>query len=544
MMQPTATPVMERGPGPAEAPHGASSFPAWTGGLSTGAVSLAFTRLVPSLFARDHLVLSQGADESGAERLVFGAEPDPCVAHNLAVRLGCACSLWRADPENLAAIIDQWAAATETRARHRDASPEPADPAATTGSVGQGEVAGFAAITDRDLQEAIESDDRDLLRSSGRAPIVRLVNGVLFEALQRRASDVHVHPVDRRLSIRFRIDGVLQEVRSVPRKLLEPVVTRIKVMAKLDVAERRLPQDGRSSVRVGAHAVDLRVSCIPTAQGERVVIRLLDTRSIGEFTLAHLGMPPEIERVFHTLCERPHGMVLVTGPTGSGKTTTLYAALRRMDGAALNIMTLEDPIEYELPGISQSQVNHRKGLTFAGGLRHLLRQDPDVIMVGEIRDAETARVAMQAALTGHMVLSTLHTNDAPSAVTRLLDLGVESYLINAALTAVLAQRLVRESCASCRHGMKPEPSDACERCFGTGFRGRTGLFELLIMDERIRSLVAARAGTSALRDAARSGLRPMRTLREAGASAAAAGLTTAAEVDRVILLDEEGSTPG
>ncbi|MBL0922078.1 MAG: type II/IV secretion system protein, partial [Phycisphaerales bacterium] len=344
------------------------------------------------------------------------------------------------------------------------------------------------------------------------------------------SSDSAANPVaDASVVVRYRVDGALIEAHRLPRRLLDPIVGRVKVMAQMDIAERRLPQDGRAAVTIGGQEIDLRVSSLPTAQGERLVIRLLDKRRTELFDLERLGMPPEARRRFAALCERPHGMILVTGPTGSGKTTTLYSALLRLNRSELNIMTLEDPIEYELPGISQSQINPRKGVTFGSGLRHVLRQDPDVIMVGEIRDAETAKIAVQSALTGHLVFSTLHTNSAASAVTRLVDLGVEPYLINAALTATLAQRLVRTLCADCRGA-------GCAECSGKGFRGRLGLYELLVMDARLRELVAGGASASALHEAAvRAG---MQTLREGGLAAVANGLTTRSEVDRVTLADE------
>ena len=470
-----------------------------------------FLARVPLEFARERLVLSQGIDADGAE-LLHCAEADPLVLHNLSARLGAPLTVELAPAEALARALDDLAS------RHAERS-EPAD-------------AGHeAAFDDEELAEVLEGDERDLLKTAGRAPVVKLVNALLFEALGKRASDVHVQPVPDGLAVRYRVDGDLHEARRLPAKLLAPVVSRIKVMAKMDIAERRLPQDGRAVVSIGGQEVDLRVSTLPTALGERAVIRLLDKRNAERFHLEALGMPERERDLFEAICRRPHGMVLVTGPTGSGKTTTLYAALSALASPDRNVMTLEDPIEYELAGVSQSQINTKKGVTFATGLRHILRQDPDVIMVGEIRDAETARIAIQSALTGHMVFSTLHTNSAAAAVVRLVDLGVEPYLVNASLSAALAQRLVRTVCPDCRGG-----SSDCARCAGTGLSGRTGIYELLVMDEEVRQLVARGAPESELQACARA--RGMRTLRESALLAVEAGVTTRDEADRVTLLED------
>jgi type II secretory ATPase GspE/PulE/Tfp pilus assembly ATPase PilB-like protein len=362
--------------------------------------------------------------------------------------------------------------------------------------------------------------------------VIKLVDVLLFEALGRGASDVHIQPLSDRTLIRYRLDGVLHTVRELTgsRDLATAIISRIKVMGKMDIAEKRIPQDGRASVSIGERSIDLRISTLPTSYGERAVLRLLDnSQQISDFE--SLGMPPEVESQFLERASRSSGIVLVTGPTGSGKTTTLYSTLRRIGppSGGLNIMTIEDPIEYELATarcvISQSQVNPRKGVTFATGLRHILRQDPDVIMVGEIRDSETARIAIQSSLTGHLVFSTLHTNDAPSAITRLIDLDVEPYLVSASLSAVLAQRLVRLIHQACQ-------GRGCEECFGSGFRGRTGLFELFTVDEPARQLIAERASLDALRVHARQ--RGMRTLHEDGLSLVEKGLTSLAEVQRIV----------
>ncbi len=392
----------------------------------------------------------------------------------------------------------------------------------------------------------------DLLDRQSRAPVIELVNMVLFEAIQRRASDVHVHPRVEDLLLRLRIDGVLMDYKIVPKHVQEEITSRIKVLGGMDIAEKRLPQDGRATVRIGSRTIDLRIASLPTAYGERVVVRILD-KGARLYSLDELGMPAAMLPQFASLIGRAHGIFLMTGPTGSGKSTTLYAALQKIDYRALNVVTLEDPIEYDLPGISQTQINTRKGLTFAAGLRSLLRQDPDVIMVGEIRDQETARLAIQSALTGHLVLSTLHTNDSVGAVARMLDLGLEPYLVADALLGVGAQRLVRLVCPACataqplaseqrqalpfdRAVSEYRRGQGCDSCSGTGFRGRVALFELLVVDEAVRALIHQRAPASALRDCARrSG---MRSLRAAGAALVASGRTTPDEVLRVTHADD------
>ena len=385
-----------------------------------------------------------------------------------------------------------------------------------------------------DLDRAISSADRDLLSTQGKVALVQLVDRLLLHAVEHGASDVHVQPTADAVLIRYRLDGVLDLGRPLPTSLVRPLVSRIKVMARMDVAERLIPQDGRTTVCVGGHAIDVRISTIPTAYGERVVLRLLDAQR-QLMDMPGLGMPASVAEAFRKIAGRSSGIVLVTGPTGSGKTTTLYATLRSLDAASRNVMTIEDPIEYELSAVgipvSQSQINLKKGVSFASGLRHILRQDPDVIMVGEIRDTETARIAIQASLTGHLVFSTLHTNDAASAVTRLIDLGVEPYLVASSLSAVLAQRLVRTSCASCQ-GTGVREDGPCVSCSGSGYKGRGGLFELLTIDESLRTLIANGCTAVELRTAANA--QGMRTLAEAGADLVQSGKTTAAEVERVI----------
>jgi general secretion pathway protein E len=372
----------------------------------------------------------------------------------------------------------------------------------------------------------------DLLEAADDAPIIRMLNALLTQAAKDGASDIHIEPYERSSAVRFRVDGTLREVVQPNRALHAALISRLKIMAELDIAEKRLPQDGRISLRIGGRAIDVRVSTLPSAHGERAVLRLLD-KSESRMTLESLGMSGEVLRRFDRLVRQPHGIVLVTGPTGSGKTTTLYASLARIDTATTNVLTVEDPIEYELPGIGQTQVNARIELTFAKALRAILRQDPDVIMIGEIRDFETAQIAIQASLTGHLVLATLHTNDAPSAVTRLIDMGVEPYLLSSSLLGVQGQRLVRRLCPSCKrpdeHGRwRPV---GCEACGNSGYKGRTGVYELMEVDDALRALVHEQASEAALHDAARRN--GYVSMREDGDRLIAEGVTSLEEVLRV-----------
>ena len=389
----------------------------------------------------------------------------------------------------------------------------------------------------------------DLLDSSTQAPVIRMINALLLQALRERASDLHFEPFETRSVVRFRVDGVLRDIIEPPRALHAALVSRLKIMASLDIAEKRLPQDGRIGLKLGDKQVDVRMSSLPTGAGERVVLRLLDRDSAG-LDLTALGMDTRTLDMIDALIRQPHGIVLVTGPTGSGKTTTLYAALSRLPRGALNMMTVEDPIEYALDGVAQTQVNPRIELDFARALRSILRQDPDVIMIGEIRDLETAQIAVQASLTGHLVLATLHTNDAASAVTRLADMGVEPYLLASSLLGVLAQRLVRTLCPECTTTQVPSAAEGvllvalglpatqplssapgCKACRDSGFRGRTGIYELLVVDDKLRRIVHAGAGELALREAAVAA--DMRSLRRDGARLVAAGSTSLAELLRV-----------
>ncbi len=360
----------------------------------------------------------------------------------------------------------------------------------------------------------------DLLALARQGPVIRLVNMILFEALRRRASDVHVHPEETRLNIRLRVDGMLVDAFSPPLSLAAAISSRLKVMTELDIANRHSPQDGQTTVRVGAHKVDIRLSVIPTVHGERLVMRLLD-QGQNKLSLDTLGMTQEMQQELKDTVDRPNGMLLVTGPTGSGKTTTLYSALGMVDRNSRNVMTIEDPVEYRLEGISQMQVNVKRGVTFAAGLRSLLRQDPDVILVGEVRDHETAQLAVQASLTGHLVLATLHTNDAPSAIPRLLDIGIEPFLVTSSLLGVMAQRLVRRLAS---------PEEQQET--GDRYRGRMGVYELMRMNDELRQLTAQRADGVLLMEAAkRAGFKPM---IEDAKMKAAKGMTDEAEIKRVL----------
>ena len=416
---------------------------------------------------------------------------------------------------------------------------------------------GGAAST---MQEELARDDlarlmqdvpvtADLLADEATQPVIRMVNALLLQALQEGASDLHFEPYESRAVVRFRVDGVLRDVVEPPRALHAALVSRLKIMASLDIAEKRLPQDGRMALKLAGRGVDVRVSTLPTGSGERVVLRLLD-REGARLDLTTLGMSDATLAAIDRLIREPHGILLVTGPTGSGKTTTLYAALSRLPRGSVNMMTVEDPIEYALDGVAQTQVNPRIELDFARSLRAILRQDPDVIMIGEIRDLETAQIAVQASLTGHLVLATLHTNDAASAVTRLADMGVEPYLLSSSLLGVLAQRLVRTLCPACRVAVAPDEGElallarqglpaparlfrpqGCDACNQSGYRGRTGIYELMVVDDAMRRAIHDRDGEDAVRAAMRAF--GATTLRGDGARWLADGTTSLAELVRV-----------
>lgn len=391
----------------------------------------------------------------------------------------------------------------------------------------------------------------DLLNVANKAPVIKLVNRIFFQAVHSRASDIHIEPYESEARVRFRVDGVLHNVGRLPRQQIPALLSRLKIMANLNIAENRLPQDGQSRIKIGQNLVDIRVSIIPTLGGERVMLRLLD-KSRAELTLGQIGFSDDVLDTFRRLISMPHGIILLTGPTGSGKTTSLYAALNELNCEERNILTVEDPIEYQIGGIGQMQVKPKIDLTFASCLRHILRQDPDVIMIGEIRDLETAEIAIQASLTGHLVLSTLHTNDSASAVTRLIDMGIEPYLISSSVVAIMAQRLIRVICPQCKtpHGpheyrieLAGQPAGdslihgefykgvGCENCLNTGYLGRTGIFEQLIVDDDMKTMITQRCDSHVVKQAAIE--KGMTTLRADGLRKALAGVTSLEEICRV-----------
>jgi general secretion pathway protein E len=446
---------------------------------------------LPYAFARAHQLL---LEDDGEQLLLWhGPQPDAAACGEVLRKYGVR-QLQRTDAGTLAQRI--------------------------SGAYAQGESSAATVVSevesDADLSRMMQELPavEDLLETAGDAPIIRMLNALLTQAARDGASDIHIEPYERTSSVRFRVDGTLREVVQPNRALHAALISRLKIMADLDISEKRLPQDGRISLRIGTRAVDVRVSTLPSAHGERAVLRLLD-KSESKISLESVGMQGDVLQKFSRLIKQPHGIILVTGPTGSGKTTTLYASLARLDASSNNIMTVEDPIEYELPGVGQTQVNSKIELTFARALRAILRQDPDIVMIGEIRDFETAQIAIQASLTGHLVLATLHTNDAASAVTRLVDMGVEPFLLSSSLLGVLAQRLVR----------RLDPSEE------SGYRGRTGVFEMLVVDERIRALIHDGSGEAAIRDAGLAS--GMRLMREDGDRLVAEGITSPEEVMRV-----------
>jgi general secretion pathway protein E len=469
------------------------------------------SNLLPYAFARDYSVLAQPGQEAGHSVDVYvSTATAPAAIAEVSRRFGRINikSLGRADLEE--AIAKAYAGAGGDASQVADE---------------------FDA--DLDLTKLLQDVPaiEDLLESSDDAPVIRMINALLTQALREGASDIHIEPFEQTSVVRFRVDGTLRDVVK-PRKAIHgSLISRIKIMAQLDIAEKRLPQDGRITLRVGGKPVDVRVSTLPTGHGERAVLRLLD-KEAGRLDLQHLGMSAAMLPQFDSLIAQPHGIVLVTGPTGSGKTTTLYAALSRVNSTTTNILTVEDPIEYDLQGVGQTQVNPRIDMTFAKALRAILRQDPDVIMIGEIRDLETAQIAVQASLTGHLVLATLHTNDASAAVTRLLDMGIEPFLLSSSLLGVLAQRLVRKLCPSCKtYDGAQWHAVGCEHCGHTGYQGRVGIYELLQTTEQIRAQIHNRASEAEVRAAAQAG--GMLTMREDGERWLRDGTTTQAELLRV-----------
>ena len=464
---------------------------------------------LPYAFAKANTLL---LEDDGQQLVLWAAETTPTAALSEVARLFEVASFEREPAATLGQRIAAAYAGGESSA------------AAVIGEVESG------VDLSRMMQElpAVE----DLLEAADDAPIIRMLNALLTQAAKDGASDIHIEPYERSSSVRFRVDGTLREVVQPNKALHAALISRLKIMAELDIAEKRLPQDGRISLRIGGRAIDVRVSTLPSAHGERAVLRLLD-KAESKFTLEGLGMSGQVLQRFERLVQQPHGIVLVTGPTGSGKTTTLYASLGRVDTGTTNVLTVEDPVEYELPGIGQTQVNAKIDLTFAKALRAILRQDPDVIMIGEIRDYETAQIAIQASLTGHLVLATVHTNDAPSSVTRLIDMGVEPYLLSSTLLGALAQRLVRKLCPACR---KQDAAGhwhpvGCPECSHTGYKGRTGVYELMVVDEALQALIHNRAAEQDLVAAARAG--GLQSMREDGERLVREGITSPEEVIRV-----------
>ena len=497
-----------------------------------------FLERIPLRFAREHAVVALGEREGGRYLVALGKPDRLWAADRVAYRLDRPVEVVPAGEAEVLDLIN--------RAYHSESK----------------EVAEIAQelVPDEGTGEIVLAED--VLDLDDKVPAVKLVHAMLLQAIRQRASDIHLEPGEGGLRVRFRIDGVLYDRALLRREVQDGVTSRVKVMARMDIAERRLPQDGSVTIRVGDRRVDLRIATLPSQFGERVVMRLLD-KATGLLSLDALGFAPDDLGRICRILELLHGIVLVTGPTGSGKTTTLYAMLTALNSAELNILTLEDPVEYQLPGITQTQVSTKKGLTFAKGLRSIVRQDPDIIMVGEIRDLETATIAIQSSLTGHLVFSTLHTNDAPSSVTRLLDLGVEPYLVASSLNAILAQRLARKVCPDCKEAMPLDEAKArlrgwseedlaflralgvretvrprgCDACFKTGFVGRTAIFELLVMTDELRELVERRTPAGELKKAALG--KGFVTLRKDGLRRVASGMTTLEEVWSVTQMDLE-----
>ena len=494
-----------------------------------------FVNRVPVNFARNYGLVAIGR-ENGTVRVATASPLDTYPLDELSGMMGCGVDPVLAPRTEITNLINK------AYKRKADMVDEALD------TLGEGDLIGLTA--DMEVSE-------DILDVANKAPIIKLVNMVLFQALKMRASDVHLQPFEDRLQVRYRIDGILYDMEAVPKKVQDAVISRIKVMGKMDIAERRLPQDGRATIKLGDGEVDIRISSVPTSQGERIVMRLLDlTARLLE--LEEIGLDDDDLKMVDRYIHYTHGIILVTGPTGSGKTTTLYAALQRINSSQKNVITIEDPIEYHLDHISQIQVNTKKGLTFAAGLRSLLRQDPDIMMVGEIRDEETARIATQAALTGHLVFSTLHTNDSAGAVARMLNFGIEPYLVASSVLVVIAQRLVRLICPECRVAFDPAGSDVkelaeigltvaqlpggklhrgngCPNCFQTGYTDRSAIYEILPVDDVVKQQVMDRASANTIKRTSMD--RGCRTLRMDGAAKVLEGQTTVEEVLRVTQLD-------
>jgi general secretion pathway protein E len=504
--------------------------------ISDARVPTRFVDKVPVQFARNYYLVGLG-ETNGTMQVATASPLDAYPMDDLASMLGCELDPVLAPRTEITSLINK------AYKNKQDIVQESLDQ--------------IDADTDIvSLAEGVEVGE-DILDVANKPPIIKLVNMLFFQALKMRASDIHLQPYEDRLQVRYRVDGVLYDMEAVPKKVQDAVTSRIKVMGRLDIAERRLPQDGRATVRIGDAEVDVRISSVPTNHGERLVLRLLD-KSARLYELEEIGLVDDNLRLVEQFIDFDHGIIFVSGPTGSGKTTTLYASLSRINSTQMNVMTIEDPIEYHLPGISQIQVNEKKGLTFSSGLRSLLRQDPDIMMVGEVRDVDTARIAIQAAQTGHLVFSTIHTNDAPTVITRLLDIGIEPYLLASSLIVAIAQRLVRVICPDCKESYDPSHDDVlelkslgvspdrlpegklhrgrgCGNCFNSGYLDRTGLYEILPIDDAVKDQIVARASASAMKRSAID--RGFSTLRMDGANKVIRGMTTVEEVMRVTQMD-------
>ena len=496
----------------------------------------AFIQDVPVQFARTHaLIAIDDSEDQDVVRVVTHRPLDIQPMDDLATMMGCEVEAVLAPRSEINNLINR-------AYRHKADGVDEA----------------LQDVKETDIVSIAENieESEDLL-DANKAPVIKLVNMLLFQALKLRASDIHLQPFGDRLQVRMRIDGVLYDMESIPRRAQEAIVSRVKVMGKMDIAERRLPQDGRASIRIGDGDVDVRISTVPVAGGERIVFRILD-KTTKVYALDDIGLEEDAERTIRRYINYSHGVIFVTGPTGSGKTTTLYACLDAINAPELNILTIEDPVEYNLDGISQVQVNTKKGLTFAAGLRSFLRQDPDVMMVGEVRDNETADIAIRAALTGHLVFSTVHTNDSASTVTRLIDIGVEPYLVSSSLLCVVAQRLLRTVCPNCKEPITPNEQQrfyledlqltpdhlqdgklwigkGCDECFRSGFAGRTAIYEVMPIDTHVQEQIINKATASEIKRGALE--RGLRTLRMDGINKLLSGMTTPEEVLRVTQLD-------
>ncbi|MDX8430867.1 MAG: type II secretion system ATPase GspE [Candidatus Algichlamydia australiensis] len=479
-------------------------------------------RLLPYAFAKEKLALAL-SEKEGVVQVAFASPLDFAILEQARLLIGGPIEEVFCEEELLISAIEQ--------CYHQ----------------GEGEASAYLATLQEDEKLDESDEEYDLLASDTASPVIRMLNMMLTEAIKQGASDIHFEPQEKGLVVRYRIDGVLQKRHTPPRDLQGQLITRIKVMAKLDIAEHRLPQDGRIKLHMAGREIDFRVSTVPIVYGERVVLRILDKGNIV-LGLDKIQMPETFVKNFQRLTRQSQGIVLVTGPTGSGKTTTLYSALSDVNSEDVNIMTIEDPVEFKLPGMAQIGVNHKISLSFARGLRHILRQDPDIIMIGEIRDKETAEIAIQSSLTGHLVLSTLHTNDAPSALTRMIDMGIEPYLLSSSILGVLAQRLVRTLCPFCKESYFPSKEEladlhcpidgkmvykprGCNECFHSGYKGRRGIFELMHLTGAIKKQMMHSADSSDLMRVAREG--GMATLRESGIKLIEEGVTSIAEVLRV-----------